>query len=349
VSAPLDDLAAIAGLDAHGVRDVLVAFPEQCRAALGLQARPVPPPAALSGIIVAGMGGSAAGGDLLAACAAERVRVPIVVHRGYGLPTTAGDDALVIASSYSGETVETLSAAEEAVARGRRLVVLTTGGALGRLAERHDVPRVALPGGLMPRMALGYLFFPVLKLLADLGCPVAGAEDVTEALEVLEALARELEPSHPAAVNEAKRLAQAVGYRLPAIYGGPTAHAAVYRWVTDFAENAKLFALAGVLPEMNHNAIEAWQSPGASEIPVVLLRDESESPAIARRFAILRDLIEPRAGGMSEVWARGKSQLARLLSLTYLGQWTSYYLAMLRGVDPWPIPFLDAMKERLAR
>ncbi len=349
MSPTLDDLTAIAALDAHRVRDVLGAFPEQCREALALHARPAPPRAVLAAIIVAGMGGSAAGGDLLAACAAERIRVPVVVHRGYGLPTAAGGDALVIASSYSGDTVETLSAAEEAVARGSHLVVLTTGGALGRLAERHGVPRVALPGGLMPRMALGYLFFPVLKLLAGLGCPVAGDEDVTEALEVLDGLARELEPSHPAAVNEAKRLAQAVGHRLPAIYGGPTTHAAVYRWATDFAENAKLFTLAGTLPEMNHNVIEAWQSPDAGEIPVVLLRDEGESPAIARRFAILRDLIEPRAGGILEVWARGKSRLARLLSLTYLGQWTSYYLAMLRGVDPWPIPFLDAMKERLAR
>jgi glucose/mannose-6-phosphate isomerase len=344
----LDDVAALAALDPHGVRGVLAAFPEQCRKALALRARPPATPG-VGAIVVAGMGGSAAGGDLLAACAEGRARVPVIVHRGYGLPATTGDDALVIASSYSGNTVETLSAAEAALARRARLVVLATGGGLGALAARHGVPCVALPGGLMPRMALGYLFFPLLALLDELGCPVAADEEVAEALAVLVGLARELEPEHPAALNEAKRLAQAIGHRLPAIYGGPTTHAAVYRWVTDFAENAKLFALGGVLPEMNHNLLEAWRGPGARDIPVVLLRDEGEAPAIARRFAILRELIASETGGLLEVWARGKGRLARLVSLAYLGQWTSYYLAMLRHVDPWPIPLLDAMKERLGR
>jgi glucose/mannose-6-phosphate isomerase len=347
-SSPLDDGAAVAARDAHGVREVLAAFPAQCRQALALRVWPTPPAGAPGAIIVAGMGGSAAGGDLLAACA-DRVRVPVLVHRGYGLPAVIGDDTLVIASSYSGDTVETISAVEEARARGCQLVVVTTGGALGRLADRHGLPRIVLPAGLMPRMALGYLFFPLLTLLAGLGCPVATPDEVAEALEVLEGLSRTLEPTHPAPDNEAKRLAQGVGLRVPAIYGGPTTQAAVYRWATDFAENAKLFALPGVLPEMNHNLIEAWRGAGAREIPVLLLRDEGESPAIARRFAILRDLIEPRAGGIQEVWARGKGRLARLLSLAYLGQWTSYYLAVLRDVDPWPIPLLDAMKERLAR
>jgi glucose/mannose-6-phosphate isomerase len=295
------------------------------------------------------MGGSAAGGDLLVACAAERLRVPVSVHRGYGLPATVGDDAIVIASSYSGNTVETLSAAEAALARRARLVAVTTGGELGALAGRHHVPCVTLPGGLMPRMALGHLFFPLLTLLAGLGSPVTTEEEVGEALDVLGGLTRDLEPGHPTDLNEGKRLALAIGPRLPAIYGGPTTRAAVYRWVTDFAENAKLFALDGVLPEMNHNLLEAWRGPGAREIPVILLREEGEAPAIAQRFAILRDLIAPEAGALLEVWARGKGRLARLLSLVYLGQWTSYYLALLRHVDPWPIPYLDAMKERLAR
>ena len=109
-----------------------------------------------------------------------------------------------------------------------------------------------------------------------------------------------------------------------------------------------MFALTGVVPEMNHNEIEAWQGKRAREIQAILLRDDEESPAIARRFAVLRDLIAPGAGGaVLEVWTRGKGRLARLISLAYLGQWTSYYLAMLGGRDPWPIPLLDALKARL--
>lgn len=343
----LDDLAGLARLDEHRVRDVLSAFPEQCREALALRMTPVPTLSTPRSVVVAGMGGSAAGGDLLAACAADHLRIPILVHRGYGLPAAAAD-TLVIASSYSGETVETLSAAETALERGNPLVVVTTGGALGRLAERRGVSAVILPGGLMPRMALGYVFFPLLGVLAEVGLPLASPDEVAEALDVVETLARELGPAQPAEGNEAKRLALAIGERIPALYGGPTTHPAVYRWKTDFAENAKRFAFSGVVPEMNHNEIEAWQGPRAREVQAILLRDEEEPPAIARRFALLRDLIEPGAGGVVEVWTRGKGRLARLIALAYVGQWTSYYLAMLGGRDPWPIPLLDALKRRLS-
>jgi glucose/mannose-6-phosphate isomerase len=344
----LDDLVWLARLDEHRVRDVLAAFPEQCREALALRMTGGPPLSTPGAIIVAGMGGSAAGGDLLAARAADTLRVPLSVHRGYGLPATPAG-TLVIASSYSGETVETLSAAEKALERGHDLVVVTTGGALGRLAERHGAPAVMLPGGLMPRMALGYLFFPLLAVLADVGFALASPDEVGEAVQVIETLARELGPAEPVEGNEAKRLALAIGDKIPALYGGPATHAAVYRWKTDFAENAKVFTLTGVVPEMNHNEIEAWQGNRGREIQTILLRDDEESPAIARRFAILRELIAPgAAGAVLEVWTRGKGRLARLISLAYLGQWTSYYLAMLGGRDPWPIPLLDALKARLA-
>jgi glucose/mannose-6-phosphate isomerase len=133
------------------------------------------------------------------------------------------------------------------------------------------------------------------------------------------------------------------------IYGGPATGSVAYRWKTDCEENAKAFAAAGTLPEMNHNELEAWGGPPARQLYLVLLRDPAESPEIARRFTLLRELIADAPGGTSEVWARGTGTVARLLSLIALGQWTSYYLAMLRGVDPWPMPRLDALKMRLAR
>jgi glucose/mannose-6-phosphate isomerase len=134
---------------------------------------------------------------------------------------------------------------------------------------------------------------------------------------------------------------------MPAVYGGPATGPIAYRWKTDLAENAKVFALAGALPEMNHNEIEAWQGVGARRMRAVLLRDAAEPPPIAHRFAVLQELIAPAAGSVTEVWTRGSAPLARLLSLVYLGQWVSFYLAMLAGVDPWPIPLLDALKRRL--
>jgi glucose/mannose-6-phosphate isomerase len=343
----VDDAGRVARVDPHGVHRVLADFPAQCRAARALRPTPALTIARPRVVIIAGMGGSAAGGDLIAACAAETLDVPILVHRGYGLPAVAGPDSLVIASSYSGETAETLSAAETALARRAPLAAITAGGALAALAAARGVPRVAPPAGLMPRMALGHLFFPALALLAACDLAVATEAEIDEALAVLQAQAAELVPERPAASNEARRLALAIGERWPAVYGGQTTGGVAYRWKTDLEENAKTFAIAGALPEMNHNEIEAWRAPAAKEMHVVLLRDRGETPEIARRFSVLCDMIGPAAGGISETWSRGESRLARLLSLTSLGQWVSYYLALQRETDPWTIPLLDELKRRM--
>ena len=343
----LDDLAALAALDPHGARDALAGFPAQCRAAAAIETPMVPAMKRPRVVVIAGMGGSASAGDLVAACSADRVEIPMFVHRGYGLPSVAWDEALVLAVSYSGNSVEVLSAADTARARRLPFVAVTAGGALAALAEERGLPCVRVPEGLMPRMALGYLFFPLTRILRALDVDVVSGEEIQEALAVVDALGAELAPERPFEANEAKRLAAEIGTRWPAVYGGPVTGAIAYRWKTDFEENAKVFGLAGALPEMNHNTIEAWRTPLARELHLVLLRDDREEAEIARRFALVRDLAGAAAGGVSECRTRGRSALARLLSLTYLGQWTSYYLAALRGVDPWSVPTLDEIKRRL--
>jgi glucose/mannose-6-phosphate isomerase len=344
----LDDPELFERADPHRARDVLSEFPAQCRAALKLSATPALSIARPALVVLAGMGGSAAGAELIAGCAAAKLDVPIIVHRGYGLPAVAGKRALVVASSYSGNTEEVLSAAETALEREVPIVMLTAGGRLGALAMGQGLPRVKLPDGLMPRMALGYLFFPALRILADAGLAIASDAEIAEALEMVTALAAELAPARPAAQNEAKRLALAIGARLPVFYGGPSTGGVAYRWKTEVEENAKRFAIAGALPEMNHNELEAWRTPAAGSMHAVLLRDTDESPEIARRFVILRELIAAAAGGASECRARGAGRPARLLGLAYLGAWTSYYLAVGQDTDPWPIPALDEMKRRLS-
>jgi glucose/mannose-6-phosphate isomerase len=213
----LDDPLTFERVDSHRARATLGAFPEQCRQALRLTPQPAVPGPRPRLVIVAGMGGSAAGGDLLAACAADRLDVPVLVHRGYGLPAAAGPDALVIAASYSGETAETLAAAESGLGRGCRVAVLTSGGRLGALARQHGLPRVDLPAGLMPRLALGFLFFPLLAVLRLADLAVLKDDEVDEALHVVTALAVELGPARAAADNEAKRLALEIGDRLPVV------------------------------------------------------------------------------------------------------------------------------------
>lgn len=343
----LDDPALLERTDPHRARDVLAAFPAQCRAARDLRATPPPSLRRPKVVVLVGMGGSAAGAELIAACAAERLDVPIVVHRGYGLPPTADKDALVVASSYSGDTEEVLSAAEAALERLVPMVALTAGGRLKALARARSVSLVTLPDGLMPRMALGYLFFPSLRVLCDAGLPIATDAEIAEATDVVTALAAELGPARPVAQNEAKRLALAIGPRLPAFYGGPSTAGVAYRWKTEVEENAKRLAVAGAVPEMNHNEIEAWRAPVAATMHAVFLRDRDELPDIARRFAVMRELIASAGGGVSECSTRGSGPAARLVGLAYVGAWTSYYLAVGAGTDPWPVSVLDEMKRRL--
>jgi glucose/mannose-6-phosphate isomerase len=344
----LDDLRAIERIDQHDTRRVLTEFPAHCRQGHALQPLPAPTSGRPRLVVVAAMGGSAAGGDLVAACAADTLDVPILVHRGYGLPAAAGREALVVALSYSGDTAEVLSAVGVALDRRIPVVAVTAGGALGALAHTRGFPRVTLPAGLMPRMALGYLTFSLLNVLAACGAPAVSPADVEDALGMLRDQGEDLVPERPTDKNEAKRLAQAIGTRLPAIYGGPLTGAVAYRWKTDLEENAKVLAIAGAVPEMNHNEIEVWSGPGAGGRHAVILREDSEPPEIAGRFTLLRELLSPDAGGVSEVWARGGGRLARLLSLAALGQWVSYYVAMLHGRDPWPVPVLTEVKRRLA-
>src|SRR6185503_18602165 len=343
----LDEIRAIESIDRHDTRRVLAEFPEQCRRARGLRAAPAIAVERPRVVVMVGMGGSAAGADLLAACAAETSDVPILVHRGYGLPAAAGKEALVVASSYSGDTAEVLSAVDVALARRVPTVAITSGGALAALADAHGLSRVALPAGLMPRMALGYMVFPALGVLTAAGIPVATDEDVEDALRVVTGQAAELGPEVVTDKNDAKRLAVAIGRRLPAVYGGSLTATAAYRWKTDLEENAKLLALAGAVPEMNHNEIEVWRGPGARELHAILLREDGEPAEIAERFTLMRELLAPASGGVSEAWARGNGRLARLLSLLYLGQWVSYYAAMLHETDPWPVPVLTEVKARL--
>ena len=344
----LDESAAYAARDPRGFRDLLRGFPRQVadaeQLAEGVHLGGQPPRA----LLVLGMGGSAAAGDLLQGLCHERATFPVQVIRGYTIPSWVGPDTLVVASSYSGGTEETLAAFDAARARGAQLLAVTSGGALGDRARRDGVPWVRLPPGLPPRAALGYLLLPVLVLLDRPRGVLGGPEERTEAVSVLEALSVELEPEVPTHRNPAKDVARWLAGRLPVIYGTDVTAPVAYRWRTQLEENAKVLALSGALPEMNHNAIEAWAAGASGDWAVILLRDPNEHPRVARRAWLTRPITEARVP-TREAWARGRGLLARMLSLVLLGDWTSYYLAVLRGVDPWAVDTLEAFKRQMAR
>ena len=301
-------------------------------------------------VCVLAMGGSAIGADLVAAAAGDRLRVPLVVHRDYGLPAWVSERTLVIAASHSGETVETVSAFSEARSRGLRPVVIGTGGRLGELATTDRLPLLRYDSPGQPRAAIGFGFGLVHELLSRIGLLV-DPDPLGPAVETVESLLERNAPSVETEASPAKQLAWSIFGRIPVVYGAGAMAAVAHRWKTQLNENGKAWAAFEPMPEANHNAIEGSLNPRelSDAVYVVELRDPTEPPHIESRYAVVNELLGERATNRSVVWAEGPSPLARVLGGVALGDLVSVYLAILYQTDPTPVTLLAMLKERLAR
>ena len=302
-------------------------------------------------IVLCGMGGSAIGGDLIRAYGIDTLRVPFYINREYRLPAFVGANSLVIGSSYSGNTEETLSAFSEAEERGAQLMAVTTGGELGEKASRAGYPLVILPGGLPPRAALGYSFSPILTLLENLGFFLDQTEFFDETTRVLESGVKEYGLDEEWKINTPKKNATVLHNSLPIIYTDDWLfNAAGVRFRGQINENAKQLAYSAVLPENNHNELVGWNHlyalPGI--ISAVFFDDKELHPRVRFRMEFLKNKVEELACDTTVFQSRGESRLARTFSLIQLGDWTSYYLAMLNEEDPTPVEIIDTLKGALA-
>jgi glucose/mannose-6-phosphate isomerase len=300
-------------------------------------------------LVIAGMGGSAAGGRLALDVLADRARRPLAIVDGYTLPPWVRDGTLVLCSSYSGTTEETLACYDAARASGAAIVAATTGGPLADRARRDGVPIVRLPGGLQPRAAVGYALVTALEAAVAAGVAPSLRNEVKAAARLADTLAAEWDPNSDAH-GAAKTLARRLHGTVPVVIGAElTAHVA-YRWKCQLNENAKLPAFSSHLPEAHHNEACGWASAGElGAFSVVLLEDPAAHPRMALRCELTAALVAPGARVVERVAARGETRLERLISLVLLGDLVSLYLAVLRGVDPVSIEAIDALKAQLAK
>jgi glucose/mannose-6-phosphate isomerase len=348
----LDDLSSRSSRDPSDMLGTALALPDQLREAWRQSASaPAPPLAAPPATLVAvGMGGSAIAADLLAACFRGTLALPLAVVREARLPAYVGPDSLVIATSYSGNTGETLEAAGAALRAGAHLVAITSGGRLAELGGRRGTV-LRVRGGLQPRAALAYLLVPMLAAWARWGIVPPADDGLAEAADVLDAVARDAGPTVPAGANPAKDLAERMAGRLPAVYAGsPDVAPAARRWKTQLNENAKTLALWDVFPELTHNEIVGWGLPDelAGRLAAVVLLGGGETADDLRRIRVTWETALRRAADVREVRARGEGPLARLLSLVMLGDLASIYLAYHRRLDPTPVEAIDAVKRGMA-
>jgi glucose/mannose-6-phosphate isomerase len=348
----LDDTATLSRIDPDDMLGKVAELPRQLALARRVAA-PVELPAGLGdvdAVIVLAMGGSAIGAELVAAAAGERLRVPLIVHRDYGLPAGAGERTLIVAASHSGETAETLSGFAAARQRGLPTAVITTGGRLASSASEAGLPLLRYQLGGQPRAAIGFGVGLVHELLSRLGL-ITDPDSLASAASALEPVMERMAPLVQTDANPAKQLAWAMFGRMPIIYGHGLMAAVAHRWKTQLNENAKAWAAWEPMPEANHNAIEGSLNPRElGDAPyIVQLRDPDEPAEIAERYRVVEELLGERATNRSEVVAEGANPLARVLTTVAYGDFVSVYLAILYQTDPTPVTLLAMLKERLAR
>ncbi len=305
---------------------------------------------AFTNVAVCGMGGSGIAGDLVVGAWRERLRMPVQVLRDYYVPGWLGEDTLVVLSSYSGETEETLTAASQATERNAPCVAITSGGKLGTFYREMGIPVIDLPPGLQPRAALIRLLVPLVVVLSRFGVIPPADADLDDARASVERAVATLGPGVAAADNPAKSLAAELVGTVPVFWGAEATAAVAQRWKGQVNENAKVPAYWGVLPEVDHNEICGFEGMDAFGplARLVMLRDPRHHRQVIRRFDLTRELVEGHVGGVVELTARGDTALGRVMDLVMAADYTSLYLGLLRGVDPGPVEMIGRLKGRLA-
>lgn len=297
-----------------------------------------------SSIVFCGLGGSAISGDLLCDYLSDEMKLPFTVVRSYNLPSFVNEKTLVIISSYSGNTEETISCFEQALKKKSSIVAITSGGRIGEIAATNKIPVIKLQPGFQPRYALGQGFFALLKLVHELGFSDEN-KNVEKIIKLWKNKAAEFSTENNLALNIAVDL---IGF-VPVIYSSEFLSSTGYRFKCQLNENSKLHAFGNVIPEMNHNEIIGWESFKEKQFnsKVIYLIDQDFHPQNLKRFEILRKILNEQKVEVLTIKSNGKDKKVRIMDLIFTCDWITFYASVLRGFDPSEIDFIHRMKQRL--
>lgn len=303
----------------------------------------------ITNVVVAGMGGSALAALMAKAWLGAEIEVPFEVVRTYNLPGYVGSSTLVIASSYSGNTEETLSGLNEARTKGAEVAVIASGGALIEAAEAEGMAHVKLPAGLQPRMGVIYNLRALLALLAHFGVTKKDyLGEVAGLAGWLQEETRNWTGDATVDKNYAKQLALLAVGKTPIFYGGSVMGPVAYKWKISWNENAKNVAFWNEYPEFNHNEFIGWTShPVEKPFAVFDLVSPFEHPQVLKRFAVSDRLLSGRRPKATVVDLKGETVIAAMLWGSILSDFASIYTAILNGADPTPVALIEKLKEEL--
>ncbi len=352
----LDNRELVSKLDASNMLKLISDLPAQCREAYEIGKKSGVPEIdckKIDNILFAGLGGSAIGADIVRIYLQNELKVPVIVSRNYTLPNFVGKGTLLFCSSYSGNTEETLSSFEDGLKRGANIITMGSGGKLKELSAKNGFKHIEIPSGFPPRTALGYMSITVLAILVGLGFIKDKKKEVEEIYSALTEL-RDKEIGMDAAFenNISKKLAAKLYGKYCIVYGTSDSTEAVsIRWRGQIAENSKALSSSHVLPEMNHNEIVGWEFPKQllKNFNVIMLHDRNDHKRTKARIDISKTIIKESGAEIFEFEGEGTGLLARLFSLIYIGDFASFYLAILNGIDPTPVKRVDYLKSQLAK
>ncbi len=349
----LDDMTLFKKLDMQNMLAHINGLPQQLSDAwdLGCSLN-LPEMARPKNILIAGMGGSAIGADLLAAYAAPYCQIPVTVHRDYDLPAWAhNDETLVIASSHSGNTEETLGAYQQARARGCRVLVISTGGKLAQMARADGVPFWIFEHSGQPRAAVGFSFGLLLAAFFRLGLIPDPTEELRETLRAMREQQSILRPEVQAVNNPAKRMAGQLMGRWVAIFAADYLDPVARRWKGQISEIAKAWAQFEFLPEADHNSLAGLNNPESALMQTIalFLQAPGNHPRNQIRLDFTRQVFMTQGINTDMIQAKGESPMAHIWTLLHFGDYTAFYLAMAYGEDPTPVEILAALKEEMGR
>ncbi len=304
----------------------------------------------ITSVVVAGMGGSALAALLVKAWLKEELGVPLEIVRNYNLPSYAGQNTLVIASSYSGNTEETLSVLSQAESKNSKVSVIASGGKLAEYAtSKEAVPHVILPGDLQPRMAVILNLRALLALLVSFDIvSKTRLDDIASASDWLKTESAKWDPAVPTDQNYAKQLALESAGKTAVLYGGSLTGALAYKWKIGWNENAKNTAFWNEYPEFNHNEFIGWTShPVEKPFAIFDLVSNLEHSQILKRFEVSDRLLSGKRPKATVINLQGETTIQQLLWGSILADYASIYLAILNGVNPTPVDLIEKLKAEL--
>jgi len=323
--------------------DLIQAFPAQLKRAIeiGQNAKIGKSKFPIRNILISGLGGSGIGGTILSNVLRDDIAVPIIVNKEYQIPAFVNENSLVIISSYSGNTEETLSALMQAFKKNAQIICITSGGLIKEYAETNDIDYVLIDGGAPPRSAFGQSFVQLLYILHQLCILEDGFKQfLKDAIAILEAEENEIK-------EQAKAIAAKLNGKIPVIYSDAKFEGVSIRFRQQINENSKMLCWHHVVPEMNHNELVGWREKNEN-IAVIFLRNNNDFERNQERMEFTKEVVSQYAGDVIEIYSKGDHDIIRSIYLIHLTDWVSYYLAVLKGVDAVEINVINKLKNKLA-